>query len=367
VPPEPPGTAGTSARAGCPVAASGDTASHLRSPVASSPPDAARFGAGRPEPLDAPFRGIAFVVAGVSAFAVHDVVVKSLSGRYPLLEIVFVRSLVALAPIGWLAWWERGPAALSMQRPWGLAARGLIGVCSFTAYYMALAALSLADTVALYFAAPLMLTTLSALVLRERVGARRWAAALVGFAGVLVVLRPGAGVFEWAGLLAVLSALLYAVSQTLTRWLGRTESAATIALSAIVVALLVSGGSGIVGLGGAARGPVHPSLAFLTRDWALPGWSDLGVMTFGGLVAAAGSYCLVQAYRAAPAGVVSPFEYIMIVWAVILGYVMWGSVPGGTTLAGVSLTVGAGLYLLRHEAAQERTRRMTRVAGEASR
>jgi drug/metabolite transporter (DMT)-like permease len=317
--------------------------------------------------LDAPFRGIAFVLAGVSAFSVHDVVVKSLSGRYPLLEIVFVRSLVAVLPIVSLAWWERGPAVLSTHRPWVLAGRGLIGVCSFTAYYMALAALPLADTVALYFAAPLLLTALSALVLRERVGGRRWGAALVGFAGVLVVLRPGAGVFEWAGLLAVLSAFLYAISQTLTRWLGRTESAATIALSAILVALLVSGASGLVGLGRRTGRGLHPSLAFLTRDWALPGFGDLGVMTFGGFLAAAGSYCLVQAYRAAPAGVVSPFEYIMIVWAVILGYLFWGNVPGGATLFGVTLTVGAGLYLLRHEAGQERGRRLARVASEVSR
>jgi drug/metabolite transporter (DMT)-like permease len=296
------------------------------------------------------------VVAGVSAFSLHDVVVKGLSGSYPLLEIIFVRSLVAVWPIGALAAWDRG-FRLSPARLGLLAGRGLLGVLSFAAYYMALAALPLADTVALYFAAPVILTGLSAVVLGERVGPRRWGAALVGLAGVLIVLQPGTGVFEPAGLLAVLSALLYAISQTLTRWLGRTEPASTIALSSIAVAIVVGGVSGLLGAGHGESAGLHPSMAFLTRSWAMPGGRDLAAMAVGGLLTAAGSYSLVQAYRAAPAGVVAPFEYIAIVWAVLLGYTLWGSVPGRATLVGVSLTVGSGLYLLRHEARASRWRR----------
>jgi drug/metabolite transporter (DMT)-like permease len=304
---------------------------------------------------DAPLRGIGFILVGVSVFPVQDVVIKGLSGAYPVLEIVFVRSLVALGPIAWLAWWERTPAALAIHRPWLHAARGLVGLLSFTTYYMALAALPLATVVALAFAAPLFLTALSALALREPVSGRSWGAVLVGFAGVVVVLRPGSAVFEPAALLAVLSAFCYAVSQTLTRRLGRTNSGATIVLTATTVAVVVSGASGLVARGRGAGW--HPSLAFLVRGWVLPPWGALGRMMLCGVIAGIGIYCLTQAYRMAPASTVAPFEYITIGWAVLWGYVVWGDVPGPSTVIGVATTVAAGLYVVHHQALVKRGRR----------
>ena len=307
--------------------------------------------------LDAPLRGIGFILVGASVFPVQDVVIKGLSGDYPVLEIVFVRSLVALGPFAWLVWWEQDPAVLAIQRPWLHAVRGSLGLLAFTTYYMAIAALPLATVVALAFAAPLFLTALSRLVLREPVDGRRWRAVLVGFVGVLVVLRPGAAAFEPAALLAVLSALCYAISQTITRQLGRTHSGATIVLTATLVAVTVAGASGLI-VGGGGRGAgLHPSLAFLVRGWVLPPWGALGRMTLCGLIAGVGMYCLTQAYRVAPASTVAPFEYVMIGWAVLWGYVFWRDVPGPSTVIGVAITVGAGFYVVHHEAVAERERR----------
>ncbi len=307
--------------------------------------------------LDAPLRGIGFILVGASVFPVQDVVIKGLSGDYPVLEIVFVRSLVALGLVGWLVWWERDSTAFSIQRPWLHAVRGLLGLLSFTTYYMAIAALPLATVTAVAFAAPLFVTALSALVLGEPVDRRRWRAVLVGFVGVLVVLRPGAAAFEPAALLAVLSALCYAVSQTITRQLGRTHSGAIIVLTATLVAAVVAGASGLIARGGGRGAGLHPSLAFLVRGWVLPPWGALGRMTLCGLIAGVGIYCLTQAYRVAPASTVAPFEYIMIGWAVLWGYVFWGDVPGPSTLIGVATTVGAGVYVLHHQAWSRRERR----------
>src|SRR2546428_6458741 len=316
----------------------------------------------RPTPvarLDAPLRGIAFVLVGVSVFPLQDVVVKKLSAHYPLLQIGFVRSLVALWPMALLAWWERARAGLSTQRPWWHLARASLAVLSFTSYYLALAALPLAEVVALYFAAPLFLTALSALVLGEPVGVRRWSAVVVGFFGVLVVLRPGTALFEPAALLAVASALFYAGSQTITRELGRTESGATMALTSTLLYLLVAAVGGLVaGRHGSGEG-LHPSLAFLVRGWVKPGSSELALMALSGLIAGAGAYTLAQGYRAGPASTLAPLSYLMIVWAVLWGYVVWGDTPGPFTIVGVATTVGAGLYVLQHEAtknARERRR-----------
>jgi len=290
-------------------------------------------------------------------FPVQDVLIKGLSGDYPVLEIVFVRSLVALGLFAWLLWWERDSGTLPIQRPWLHAVRGSLGLLSFTTYYMAIAALPLATVAAVAFAAPLFVTALSALVLGEPVDGRRWRAVLLGFLGVLVVLRPGAAAFEPAALLAVLSALCYAISQTITRELGRTDSGAMIVLTSTLVAVVVAAASGLVAGDGDRGAGLHPSLAFLVRGWVLPPWGALGRMALCGLISGVGIYCLTQAYRVAPASTVAPFEYVMIGWAVLWGYVFWGDVPGPATLIGVATTVAAGVYVLHHQARVRREQR----------
>jgi S-adenosylmethionine uptake transporter len=307
--------------------------------------------------IDRPLQGIAFILVGASVFPVQDVLIKSLSGDYAVLQIVFVRSLVSLGLFASLLWRERQSTGLPIQQPWLHGVRGLLGLVSFTTYYMAIAALPLATVTSVAFAAPLFVTTLSALVLGEPVDRRGWSAVVLGLVGVLVVLRPGAAAFEPAALLAVLSALCYATSQTITRHLGRTDSGATIVFTATLVAVLVSATSGLAASGGGEGAGLHPSLAFLVRRWVMPPWGALLRMALCGLISGVGIYCLTQAYRVAPASTVSPFEYVMIGWAVLWGYVFWGDVPGPATLLGVATTIGAGLYVLHHQARAQRERR----------
>ena len=307
--------------------------------------------------MNRPLQGIAFIVVGASVFPVQDVLIKGLSGLYPVLQIVFVRSLIALGIFSVLLWRELDATTFPIQRPWLHGVRGLLGLVSFTTYYMAIAALPLATVAAVAFAAPLFVTAMSALVLGEPVDRRCWKAVLVGFAGVLVVLRPGAATFEPAALLAVLSAFCYATSQTITRHLGRTDSGVVIVLSATLVSVLASSMGGLLAGGGGPGTGLHPSLAFLVRGWTMPSWGAFALMALCGLISSVGIYCLTQAYRVAPASTVAPFEYIMIGWAVLWGYVFWGDVPGPSTVIGVATTVGAGVYVLHHQARAQRERR----------
>jgi drug/metabolite transporter (DMT)-like permease len=307
--------------------------------------------------LDRPLHGIGFVLVAASVFPVQDVIIKGLSSRYPALQIVFVRSLVALTLYAWLLWRERDAATLPPERPWLHAGRGALGLLSFTSYYMALAAMPMATVTAVAFAAPLFVTVLSARVLGEPVDRSSWLAVLVGFVGVLVVLRPGARTFEPAALLALLSALTYASSQTITRELGRTNSGASIAFTSTLVAVAVAGMSGLVAGGGDRGADLHPSIAFLVRSWALPSWGDFGRMVLCGLISGVGMYCFTQGYRVAPPSTVAPFEYVMIGWSALWGYVFWGDVPGSATLIGVAATVAGGVYVLQHQARSQRERR----------
>jgi len=307
--------------------------------------------------IDRPLQGIGFIVVGASVFPVQDVLIKSLSSGYPVLQIVFVRSLVALGLFAFLIWREHDSATFPIQRPWLHVVRGMLGLMSFTTYYMAIAALPLATVTAVAFAAPLFVTTLSAVVLREPVDRRSWWAVLAGLLGVLIVMRPGAATFDPAALLAVLSALCYAISQTITRDLGRTDSGVTIVITATLVTTVMAGASGLIAGTGEHGAGLHPSLAFLVRGWGMPPLGALVRMALCGLISGVGIYCLTQAYRVAPGSTVAPFEYIMIGWAVLWGYLFWGDVPGPTTVVGVLITIGAGIYVLQHQTRAQRERR----------
>lgn len=304
--------------------------------------------------VDAPVRGVLCVVAGISVFSIQDVIIKSISGSYPVHEIVFVRSLVALAPLLVIAHLDGGLAGLRTRRPWTHLLRGCTMLVSYTTYYLAIAALPLAMAVALFFVAPLMITALSHFLLGEKAQLRRWLAVAIGFVGVVIMTRPGGNAIEPAALFAVLAALFYAVSAILTRRLGATETGASLAFSATLVYFVVNGLVGLWIGGGALAEQGHPSLEFLLRAWIWPSWRDLGLMAVCGLIAAFGFYFLSQAYRLAPATSVAPFEYVGLPLAALWGYLFWSEIPAGTTVLGVVLIVGSGLYVLHRESVRGR-------------
>ena len=168
--------------------------------------------------------GIACLCFGVMIFSLQDPLIKAVSARYPVMEVMSIRCIVALPILLVIVQRDVGLAALASRKFGLLALRALTLFASYTAYYLALAALPLADAAALYFMAPLFILVLSGPYLGERVSWRSFATVSVGLVGVLVMLRPGGGVFEWAALLSLLSACLYGFAQMTARKLGATES-----------------------------------------------------------------------------------------------------------------------------------------------
>jgi drug/metabolite transporter (DMT)-like permease len=184
-------------------------------------------------------------------------------------------------------------------------------------------------------------------VLGERIPLSRWLALVLGFAGVVLVLRPGSGALDPAALLSVAAAAFYGLAALMARRLRATERASVMAFYQNLVFLAAAVAMGLVAGDGRFTGGGHASAQFLLRAWAMPPLGDLLLFAATGIIGALGSWLLTQGYRMAEANVVAPFEYTSLIWAVLWGGLIWGEVPGAYTLAGVVFVVGAGLYVLR--------------------
>ena len=294
-------------------------------------------------------KAVLFLIAGVSLFSIQDVIIKFFSADLPLMQVMFMRGLVAMLPICWLVWRESRGRGLKSSRKGLLILRGLIGACCYTSFYMALAVLTLADTVTLYYTNPLLITALAIPFLAEAVGFRRWIAIAVGFIGVLVVVRPDGGSFDPAMILGIASAFFYAGQSLLSRVLGKTESGATMAFYSMAAFIGFSAVAGLVFGSGAFDQVDHGSARFLLRAWGWPTVEQFGLIVMIGLIAGLGFYWLAQAYRVGSASIVAPFEYTSLPFAVFWGWLFWQNIPDMDTILGSLLIVGSGLYIVHRE------------------
>ena len=292
------------------------------------------------------------MLIGISVFSLQDPIIKSLSGAYPVTEAIGFRGLFAMPLFTLMVWRSGGLSLLWTKRPRALIGRGCLQMGSYTAYYLSLPALPLTTTVALWFTAPLFMVALSQAVLGERQGRQRWVAVGVGFAGVLVIVHPTtAG--SWALLLPLAAAIFYAFGQLTVRRIGGGIPAPVISwhqntvylvgsiLLAAILMPLVQGYSG----GG--------SLGFLLRPWTVPTLSDTLLLGACGPIAAVGSTLIVFAYRSAQPGAVGVFEYVMMLWAVLWGFLIFGDLPGPLTIIGAVMIVASGLYAITRPPARD--------------
>lgn len=299
---------------------------------------------------DNPLAGITLLVFSLFLFSLQDVVIKFFSDQYSVLQIVFIRGIIAGALMVMAACYYKTRHQLKPNRPWLAVLRGLCGFTSYTAYYLAVASLPLAEVVALVFTAPLFVTVMSALILREAVGLRRWLAVAVGFVGILIMLGPS-GHFDGLGVtLSLIAAVCYACQSILTRYLSTNDSPLSLAFSTTATFTIASGFlSIIVAAGLISQTSTHPSLEFFMRDWAMPESIGLMLMIFLGFNGAVAFFCMAKAYSVAPASTITPFEYTYMIWAVMFGFFLWGEIPRLTTLMGVSILIASSLYIWQRE------------------
>ncbi|SLN26119.1 Riboflavin transporter [Roseovarius litorisediminis] len=304
--------------------------------------------------------GIGIILIAMLAISFNDMLIKFLSGGYPLHQMVFTRSAIGICFSLILVQFEGGWGILKTKTPGLHLLRGVMIVVANMSFFAALAALPLAETTAIFFVAPLMITLLSIPVLGEKVGPLRIGAVIVGFVGVVIMTRPWHSGSEreaplYVYLLPILSAFTYAANQVLTRKLGMVSKASALAVYVQAVFILVSLGFwAVAGDGRFVDGMDNPSLIFLLRAWVWPQGNDIYLFLGLGLNSAIIGYTLAQAYRMADAATVAPFEYAGLPLAIFWGWLIWGNLPSPVVFAGISLILGSGLFVFLRERQRNR-------------
>jgi drug/metabolite transporter (DMT)-like permease len=294
--------------------------------------------------------GILCALAGSAIFSINDVAIKSLSGTYALHQVILIRTLIGIVVLFALMLLTRADfRQLLTSRPRTHLLRVAFVMVSNVTYFLGLAALPLADAVAIAFVSPLIVTLLSVAILHEPVGPHRWAAVALGLVGVIIMLRPGSGVFQPAALLILVSAFCYACTNLMTRHMKATESAFAFSFYIQIGFVIVSVLMGLVVGDGHLSGSADPSLAFLFRGWLWPPMADWPAFIACGLSVSLGALLIAQAYRLGDAALIAPFEYAGMPFAIFWGVVIFGTWPDVTAWIGIALIIGAGLYTLWRE------------------
>ncbi|HET7717377.1 MAG TPA: DMT family transporter [Bauldia sp.] len=292
-------------------------------------------GGGRRENIAA---GIGLMVLGMFIFSVNDALGKWLAATYTVAQILLFRSFAAsivLVPVLGASGLRR---AMWMPRPWLECLRVFLATAETMCFYAAVSVLPLADAVTYYLAGPIYVTLIAALFLGERVGWRRWTAVFVGFGGVLLALQPTTGMFGWHALIAFAGSVIYALFLIVTRMVRGTPETVMAAWQ-IWTGLLFG-------------------VATAWIDWVpIANLSDAFLLGLLGVVALGAIVCVNRSLALAPASVVVPYQYTLIVWAIIFGYAVFGDVPNVLTLIGAAVIVAAGLFIYFRE---------RKVAGEMS-
>lgn len=284
-------------------------------------------------------RGVAAIVVAVVSLSLGDAIIKMTSATFAMSQIFVVRSAVVLVLLALVI--AARPPFQVVPSGWSVA-RSILLAAMWVAYYAALPQMPLSAAAAVYYTLPFFITLLSALVTGEPVGRRGWVAIAVGFAGVLLILRPGAAAFTPYAVLPLLAAICYAAAMVITRQKCRDEHPLALAL-AVNVTFVVGGALAAVLL--ASFAPDEEG--FLLRGWTamgLPEWGAMAVLSIVMLVATIGTAI---AYQSGPASVIGTFDFSYVAGAVVWGILFFGEIPGPTSAVGLVLIVGAGVLAVR--------------------
>lgn len=274
-------------------------------------------------------QGILLMILAVATLTGMDSIAKALTQTLDPLQVVWARYtsqslfvLMILAP--------RLSHLLRTRHPFLHGLRSIVVFSATYAFFTAVSKMGLADAVALFEINPLLITILAFLVLKEPVGIRRFLAVTAGLAGALIIVRPGSGIFQGAAIFPMLAAFFYACYAVSTRFLGRDENVLTALIYSTLFGTLLSS-------------------AMVPTVWqtpTLPEWTAMAAM---GVIGTAGQWLLIRAFVTAEAGIIAPFSYLGLVFAIFVGFVFFGEWPDPITLLGAAVIVGAGLYVWHRE------------------
>ena len=277
-----------------------------------------------------PVLGIVLMTLALFLLTVSDAMTKTLGAKFDVTQILCLRAVFMMVPIAVMTTRTGGLESLRVNRARDILLRVILFLLTTVLIATSMILLPLADAAATLFAGPLFITALAPWLLGETVGWRRWAAVIVGFVGVLIMLRPTPETIQPLALIAVAAALSSAFRDVITRKISATETTNAIMFWS-TLALFIAGGARAIFV------------------WVQPTLMDMVLFALSGLLIGGANYMMIESYRAAEASLVSPFKYTAILWAVALGYFFWGDTPDAFILSGSVLVIGSGLYILFRE------------------
>jgi drug/metabolite transporter (DMT)-like permease len=275
-------------------------------------------------------RGIAYVLAAWLLFACMDAGSKLLAEDYSIIQILWVRFVALAAIAAWLARRQGGRHALRTRHFWLQSLRSALLVIEIGLFILIITVLPLAETHAILAVTPLIVTALSVPLLREHVGARRWSAIAAAFVGVLIILRPGLGVVHPMALLALLCAVMFALYQVLTRIVSRSDPPLTTLFYTALV--------GVAGL-----------TLIIPFYWSTPDLAGWALFALVAALGVSGHFLLIKALQLAPASTLQPFSYSILIWATLVGFLVFGNLPDLLTVTGAIVIVSSGIYSFARE------------------
>ena len=298
-------------------------------------------------------KGILFILTGMALFSIQDSLIKYIFEDTALYELYFGRTLTALILLALYLKITSQKLVMKTYYPLLTTVRVICFFFGFSFFYISLTYMSLAMANALFFSSPFFISILAIVFLGEKVGIRRWLAIIVGFLGVYIVLNPNFENFDYTKLAPVACALFYAISMTITKITSDKDSVYSQMFHLYIGAIGIS----IIFFIFTGKGQFNtfsdPTLQFILREWFTNPTYSWPFILIMGLVASLSFYFVFSAYSIASPSVVSLFEYSLIIWAIIIGYLLFNDIPTARTFIGVALIIGAGVYIYIREKARD--------------
>ncbi len=289
------------------------------------------------------------MLVGTAVLTLNDALIKALAGTYPTGQLLFIRGLFVWPWILLFAMRTGGLASLRIRNVRGQALRGICVIASAFLFITGLRYLSLADAIAVAFTGPLFITAMAPLMLGEKVGWRRWLAVMIGFCGVIFMLRPGSDALQWAIIFPLGAAVFGGLRDLITRRIAGTET--TLAVLAVTTTIVLLAGLSTV----------------LFIDWVPLRRADIAMFAASGALIAVAHTLMIEAFRRGEAALVAPFKYSSLLWAALIGYLMFGELPDRWTIVGAVIIVLAGLYVLHRETQLKRRATPVTATGPSAR
>ena len=285
----------------------------------------------------------------MTILAIQDVLIKLVSGELSLFQIQFFRSTIGIAVIMGYQVIIREPIRLTTAYPLLTVCRGLMFFFGYSAFYFAQSKMPIATMTVLFLVSPFFITLTSIFFFQSQVGYRRWISILIGFVGVVLICQPETGQFNYYYLIPIIVALSYAFSVIIVK---KTADRDTLYQQMILTYLIMGLLSGITGLlfgDGRFDTAENSEIAFIVRSWQFVEIESTFKLFAISVLGSAGLLILMGAYRVADPAVISPYEYSLLIWMILLGYLVWGDVPSFNIAIGMVLIVGAGIYIFYRE------------------